>query len=807
MAMTSFLADLRYAWRLLRARPAFAALIIVTLGVGIGANSTIFSVVHALLLQPFPFTDPDRLVRVATIKGGEEGPLAVPELDDLQSVTDAIEAVAGYSDQGQYNASGFGAPEELQATIATHNLFDVLGVPPLVGAAWPASYDRSRQFAVLISHGLWTRRFGQDPQIVGRTMQLDGAPGYVIHGVLPPAFNFPSQSDLFRSSGISADPASYQRRDLRQRLALVRLKPGVSVQQARERIDALAQRLEREYPSTNSGIGFRVTPLRELYVGRVRPYVLLLAGGVTLVLLIACANVVTLLLSRALARDRELVVRLALGANRRRIVQQLLTESLLLAVLGGMVGLLLAIVGIDLVAALVRMPLAPWMEIKLNGVVLAFLIGISLVTGLAAGLVPALRSSTTLHAALKDGGRGASAGVRQGQLRNGLIVAEVALAVVLLVGAGLMARTMWSLQRVDPGFQPHGLLTFRVELGWRAYDTHEKAIGFMTRVRDRLAALPGVDAVGFDSNLPLSGKSREPEQITAEGQSIDAQKANPFVHRHVVSPGYLDAMRTPLTAGRAFTDLDTNDTYPVALVSARLGRLLWPNEDPIGKRLKEGGVDSRTPWTTVVGVVADLQHQQLGGDASLNVYRPLRQVHAGGGWFVVRTRLDPDSLARTAPDVVTQTDPAQSYFDVQTMPERIAAGIWQRRTAGALFLGFSVVAVLLAAIGLYSVLSFVVLQQRRELGMRIALGAGPDDVLRLVIGRGLRLTAMGLAVGWLCAAALARGVAGLLHGISPFDPVTFLGVPVLLTAIAVLACYLPARRAMKIDPIIALRAE
>jgi predicted permease len=806
--MTELLADLRYAGRMLVARPGFALLIVVTLGVGIGANSAIFTIVHALLLQPFPFKDPDRLVRVATLKGGEEGPLAIPELDDLQALSQVVEAVAGYTDQGLYNASGFGAPEELQATITTHNLFAVLGAAPLVGNTWPKHYDRSRQFALLISHGLWTRRFAQDPDIVGKTMTLDGAPGYVIHGVVPPEINFPSHSDLFRSSGIAADPKSYERRDLRQRLALVRLKPGVSVEQARDAIGALARRLERDFPATNSGIGFRVTPLRDLYVGQVRPYVLLLFGGVLLVLLIACANVVTLLLSRAIGRDREIAVRLALGASRGRIVRQLLTESLVLALLGGLVGLALAIWGIGYLAAVVRMPLPPWMELRPNAAVLAFLTLVSIGAGLAAGLVPALRSTKRLHDALKQGARGSSEGPRQARLRSALIVSEVALAAVLLVGASLLVQTVWQLERTDPGFHPRGLLTFRVELGWRAYDTQEKVDAFMTRMLDGLAALPGVEAAGFDSNLALSGKAREPEQITADGQSLESQKANPFVHWHVVSPGHLAAMRVPVAVGRAFNDLDVQGSMPVAIVSGRLARRLWGAGDPIGKRIKNGGIDSSTPWLTVVGIAGDVQHQQLGGETSLDVYRPFRQVtRTSGGWFAVRTRIDPASLARSAPSLVTALDPNQSYFDVQTMAERIQDGIWQRRTVGVLFLAFAAVASLLAAVGLYSVLSFIVSQQRRELGVRMALGAQAGDVLWLVVGRGLRLTAIGLAAGTICAAMMVRAVAGLLYGVNPFDPATFIGVPLLLALVSLLACYVPARRATHVDPLIALRSE
>jgi putative ABC transport system permease protein len=367
-----------------------------------------------------------------------------------------------------------------------------------------------------------------------------------------------------------------------------------------------------------------------------------------------------------------------------------------------------------------------------------------------------------------------------------------------------MARTVWSLERVDPGFQTGGLLTFRVELGWRAYDSHEKVHVFQQRMLDDLAALPGVDAVGFDWNLALSGKARDPEQVAAAGQSLEAEQRNPFVHWHVVSPGYFDAMRIPILMGRALTGLDTNDTRPVALVSQRLAALLWPNQDPIGKQIKGPGDDA---WLTVVGVTGNVQHQQLGGETSLDVYRSFQQIRAGGGWFVLRTHLDPARFAQSAPALVPAIDPNQSYFDVRIMTDRIKDGIWQQRTAGALFLGFAAIAVLLATVGLYSVLSYLVSQQQRELGVRIALGAQRWDVLRLVIGRGLRLTLIGLGLGLICAVPLARVVGGLLYGVSPFDPATFVGVPMLLTLLATVACYLPARRAMATDPIIALRAE
>jgi putative ABC transport system permease protein len=800
-------ADLIYAARSLSARPAFVAVVVLTLGLGIGANAAIFSAVQALLLRPFPFKDPDQLVRISSLRGGEEGGLSVPEQDDLLSLTDVVEDVALYTDQGMYNASGFGDPEELQATITTHNLFRVLGIEPLVGSTYPAATDRSRRFELVISHGLWTRRFGQDRNVVGRTMTLDGAPGYTIHGVLPPDVNFPSNSDLFRSAGIAADPAVYRRRDLRGRMALARLKPGVTVAQARSRIEILGERLAREFPDTNVGLQFHVLPLRDLYVGDVRAYVLLLFGAVTLVLVVACSNVVNLLLSRLIARDREIAVRFALGASRGRVVAQILTESLLLAACGGLVGLGLAWIGIDVITGMVRTTLPPWMTISLDRTTLAFLVVVSLVSGLAAGLMPALRGGhRQLSDALRDGGRGSSGGVRHQRLRNALVVAEVALAVMILIVASLMVQSFGRLQRVNPGFDPSNMLTFRVELGWRAYDSAAKISAFKQQMVDRLRALPGVQAVTLDSNLPLSGKPRETYELAALGQSVDVQRENPFVHCHIVSSEFFDVMRIPIERGRGFLDTDGSDSRKVAVVSRRLADRLWPSIDPIGQELTVRSSTDDPPYT-VVGVASDIRHQRL-ASTDVDLYIPYRQMVSGGSWYVVRTAgVDPNTLAQAAPRIVTGLDPNQSFFDVRTMEERIRAGIWQQQTAGALFALFAALALALASIGLYGVLSYLVSQQRREIGVRIAMGASPGEVQRMVIGRGTKLATFGIVLGLILAFASARWLAPVLFEVPALDVRSFVGVPVVLLGVTLFACYIPARRATRVDPLVALRGD
>ncbi|HWI20227.1 MAG TPA: ABC transporter permease [Vicinamibacterales bacterium] len=806
--MVNLLGDLRYAWRGILARPGDAAIVVLTLGLGLGATAAIFSAVHALLLRPFPFADPDRLVRITSVRGGEDGMLTVPEQDDIRGLDQIVEDIALYTDQGMYNASGFGAPEELPATIATHNLLRVLGVAPAIGSVFPAEADRSRRFDLVISHALWTRRFGQDPNIVGRTMTLDGAPGYYIHGVLPEGINFPTHSDLFRSSGIGEAGAFYQRRDLRQRYGLARLKRGVSVTQAQAALDTLAARLAADFPASNAGLGFRVQPLRDLYVGNVRPFLLLLFAAVVLVLAVACANVVNLLLSRAIARDRELSVRMALGASRWDLIRQQLVESVMLSLLGGLAGVGIAWAGIRAIAGMVKVPFPSWMTIGLDGATLAFLLGVSIATGAIAGLVAALRQSDrNVAGALKDGSRGSS-GARHHALRQALVIAEVALAMVLMVGASLMVQSFVRLQRSDTGFQPDGLLTFRVEMGWRAYDTHQKVINLVDRTIDRLRELPGVDGIAIDSNLPLSGKPREPYAVAIDGQAAPDREANPFVHLHVVDPNYFTAMRAPLVRGRVFADTDVAASLPVAIVSETLAQRLFGDRDPIGQRIATGNPDVPANWATIVGIAAPVKLHQLAAAGHLDVYRPHRQRWVNGFWFAVRTRgVHPASLANVAPATVTALDPDQSFFDVQVMTDRIASGIWQQQVSGALFAAFGGLAFVLAVIGLYGVLSYTVTQQRREIGVRMALGAGAVEVRRMVVGRGIRMAALGVCAGLVVAIVGARLAASLLFGISWSDPVTFISAPIALLATAAAACYIPARRATLVDPLIALKPD
>lgn len=803
--MRTIATDLRLALRGMRKRPGLTAVVVVTLALGTGANAAIFSAVDGLLLREPPFRAPHELVRITASRGDESGGmLSTPEFDDLRALPQ-IAAAAMYTDQGMYNASGFGTPEELQATITTHDLFTVLGVPPAIGGTFPATLDRSRGFGLVISHGLWERRFGRDPNVVGRTMTLDGAPGYTIYGVTPEGFNFPSHSDLFRSSGISPNPKYYADRSMRDRIVVARLAPGVAVGEARAAIDTLARRLEREFPETQAGVRYEVTPIAEMYSGAVRPYVLLLVAAVVLVLLTACVNVANVLLSRVLAEERQLAVRAALGASRWQIVRPQLVEAALYALVGGAAGAGLAIVATRAFPALVPVTLPPWMDVRVDLRALLVLSAGAFTTALVAAAVPALRSAAVdPHGALKDGARGSSgAGHR---LRAALVVAEVALALVLVSGASLMLQTVWRLHQVPLGFSTERALTFRVELGWAAYG-FDKAVRFQREMIDRLRALPTVTAVTFDNNLPLSGTPREPWALRVRGQSDGEAAANPFVHAHFVGPDYFGVMGIPIQRGRALDDRDRPDGAPAVVVSARLAERLWPGRDPIGQQLQ--ALDTTRPelWQTVVGVAGPTVQHELDSDPGFDLYRPWTQVLTSGPYFVVRTTGDPMAVAKDATALVGGIDPNQSFLDVQAYGTRVANRIWQRRLAGALFGAFAVLAVLLAAIGLYGVVSYLVEQQTREMGVRLALGSTAGEVIGLVLRRGVTLALTGAAIGLVLSVFLGRLMATVLFGVRGTDVATFVAAPVLLVAVAALASYWPARRASRVDPAVVLRGE
>jgi putative ABC transport system permease protein len=802
--------DARYALRSLVKKPGFTAVVVITLALGIGANTGVFSFVNALLLRPLPYRDADRLVRVTAVRGNEEGRFSMLELKDMREQLSSFESIGAYIPGAQYNYSGDGAPEEFSAILATREFFEVMGVPLAHGAVWPEEYDRERNFGVVLTHEVWRRRFGGDPNVLGRKITLDAAPFYTIYGVLPPHFNFPASTQLFRSIAISKFLPNYEERDKRNVYAVARLKAGVSVETARAELQSFGQRLAQTYPDMNKGLTFKLRPLRDLTVGDVRAYLWLLLAAVALVLLIACVNVVNLLLTRSLAREREFAIRRALGAERSRLVRQLLTESVLLASLGGVVGLAFAWLWVRGLKALIRAELPSWVAIDLDWRVLAFTLGVSLVTGVLAGLAPALAASKPdLNDLLKEGAKGSQGG--RLRLRQSLVVAEVALALALLVGAGLLVESFRRLQQADLGFKPDNLLTLRVALPWRKYGGEqgpERQRQFFKQLLERFSALPGVESASMTSNLPLSAERQEGKlTFTVEGQSADEQQRNPFANDLRVSPNYFQAMGIRLLAGRYLTDADTAQTERVGVISRRLAERAFPGQDPVGKRLKVGALFTDAKWTTIVGVVGDVKHEDVAGDGGLDLYTSYQQVVDANMYLLLRSRVPPRTLAAAATQAVWAGDPEQSTFAVATMEERVADTVWQRRLAGTLFLIFAALALALAGVGIYGVMSYAVGQRTREIGIRMALGAEPRAVARMIVGQGARLIALGLGLGLVVALVGGRVIESLLYGTGGADPLIYLCVSALLAFVALAACWIPARRATRIDPLDALRQE
>ena len=811
--------DGRYALRNFKRKPAFAAVVVLTLALGIGANTAIFSFVNALLLAPPPYREADRLVRVMSERGGEMGKLSMLELYDLKEQSRLCADFASIRNT-QYNVTGGGPPESLITSVNSYNLFDLLGVKAHLGATWPATHERQRVFNIVLSHDTWQRRFGGDPQIVGKTITLDAA-GYEVLGVMPPGFDFPLNAQLYRR----VPPGDFDSRNIREYGVIARLRPGVTIEQAQGEFDAIAARLAQTYPDTNTGLRFRVSSFREQYIGDAGGYLWLLAGAVGFVLLIACVNVTSLMLTAALGREKEMAIRAALGAGRGRLIRQMLVESLLLTLIGGALGLALAVVCVELMTnpmtGLMRFDLPAWMKITIDGRVLLFTLAVSILTGLAAGVAPALQASRPdLNQSLKDGTKGgSSSGAAGHRARRALVVAEMALALALMAGAGLMVKSLLNLRQTSLGFDPSSTLTMKMDPPWSKYSFVKQTAPFYKRVIEEVERLPGVESAAFNDSLPLAGQDvREGTnklRIEIEGQPADEQQRNPYVNAQIVSPGYFRTLKIAAAAGRLFDERDSQQSTLMAVVSQRVAESFWPGQDAIGKRLKLTGRDQNyrldsnepDPWLTVAGVAANVRQRGVMSEPGLDVYVCDQQIFAPESYLAVRAKVDPLTLTQLVKEAVWRADPEQSVFDIQPLEQRVEKTIWQQRLAGLVLLLFAGLGLLLAGVGVYGVISYATEQRRREIGIRVALGAQASDVFRLVVGEGLKLSLIGAALGAIFAWLLARAISHLFYNVSANDPLTFLGVAATLLAVALLACWFPARRAMRVDPMIALRSE
>ncbi len=797
--MNSLWQDLRYSLRTLWKRPGFALIAVAVLALGIGANTAIFSVVNAVLLRPLPYTDPARLVMLwenDTQEGNDRNPVAPANFADWQKQNGVCAELAYYAQPAGVNVTSGGEPERLIGAGVAPNIFTLLGAQPLRGRTFSASEAAGTE--VVISYGLWQRRFGGAPNVIGQHLTLDGD-SFDVVGVMPPQFQLPEESELWWANLNGSLTTMRARHFLR---VLGRLKSGVTLAQARADFATIARQLEQQYPDTNAGYGVNVITLQDQFVGSVRPALLVLLGAVAFVLLIACANVANLLLVRAAARQREMAIRAALGAGRLRLVRQLLTESMLLALTGGAAGLLLALWGVDLLAGLGAASIPRAEHIGVDGRVLGFTFLMTLLTGLIFGLVPAWAASKTdVQEALKEGGRGATG--RRG-LRGLLVVSELACALVLLTGAGLMIKSFLRLQAVAPGFDPGHVLTMQLSLPESKYAAAPQVAAFYGQLVERVAALPGVRAAGAISRLPLAG-DRSTSGLLVEGRPSAAGQQEE-VHFRVVTSDYFRALNIPLRAGRELGERDKPDAPQVVLINETMAHKYWPGADPIGKRVKLGP-NAQGDWIAIAGVVGDVRNFGLDIDAKPEVYAPYQQSPQGRMRLVLRVNGDPLSLVPAVRAAVRSLDPELPFSQVATMEQLLARSVAQRRLSVVLLGVFAGTALLLAALGLYGVMAYTVTQRTHEIGLRMALGAQAADVLRLILKQGLALAVIGVGVGLVAALALTRVLASLLYGVSTTDPLTFVGVPLLLIMVALIACYIPARRATKVDPMVALRYE
>ncbi len=807
--MRDVIQDLRFGLRVLLKNPGFTFVAVLTLALGIGANTAIFSLVDAVLLKRLPYPDAGRLVMVweeAGFAGFPENTPAPANYADWKSQSSVFEAMAAL-DNRSFNLTSDGEPEKVEAYGVTADFFPLLGVAPALGRTFTPGDDTPEAArTVVVSHRLWQLRFGGDRNLIGREILLNDVKHTVI-GVMPVGFQFlQARINVWTPVGFTAE-------ELRQRgnhyLSVVaRMKPGVTAEQANAEIKTIQARISRDYPDEAGRLGAFVKPLREQLAGDMRRPLLMLLVAVAFVLLIACANLANLLLSRAASRSREMAVRAALGAGRGRIVRQLLTESVLLAGAGSVLGLLFAGWTFEFLRQFI--PPAMSADLKLDGRVLGFTLLVSLLIGLVFGIVPALQASKAdLNEALRHGGSRAGFGSGNRWLRGGLIVAEMALALALLAGAGLMIRTLWNLRQQYGSLNPEKLLTVRTSLPEKKYEEHAKRVAFYDQVLARVEALPGVTAAGYSTSVPLAWKGGS-TGITIEGSTPKPGEFNDALHRQI-STGYLQTINAGLREGRFFDDRDRLQTEAVAIVNETLARVHWPGESALGKRFKFGPVTSKRPWVTVVGVTADLRQMGVSAPVKAEVYVPYRQAdyHA---WFaprdlVVRTTGDPSSLAAGVREAVQSVDPHQPISAVMTMSELLGEETVTQRLGMGLLAAFAALALLLATIGIYGVLSFFVTEHTAEIGVRLALGAQPNRILAMVMKKGMRLALIGVATGLAASLALTRFVRSLLFEVSPSDPLTLSGVALLLVVVALAACYIPARRAMKVDPMIALRCE
>ncbi|MFN0107524.1 MAG: ABC transporter permease [Blastocatellia bacterium] len=815
--------DLRYGIRMLLKKPGFTLIAIVTLALGVGASTAIFSVVNGVLLRPLPFRQPERIATVwenNTKDGIARDDVSPANFLDWRERNRSFESLAS-ANPYSLDYQGKTEPETWQAALVSDGFFSTLGVNALLGRTFlPEEYrdginfDDNRQlnsFPVVLSYGLWQSRFGGDRSLIGQRLMLDGAPATVV-GVLPPDFQlnlFEKEKQVYAPQ--APDEGWRQQRRATYLKIIGRLKPGVTMEQARVEMQTVAANLAAEYPQTNGGVGATLVPLAENMTGHVQPALLILFGAVGFVLLIACANVANLMLARGAEREREFAIRVAVGAGRWRVARQLLTESLVLAFAGCAAGLMLAIWGVDVILALSPGNIPRLDQVRLDGATLLFAAGLSCATAIIFGIAPALQfSRPNLHSHLKESAQTATGSTARQRLRGALVVTEIALSLVLLVGAGLLLRSFFALVQTDPGFAAERVVALQTFIQDR-YPKPEQRAAYAQQVLEKLKAVPGVTSAGLTTAVPFLESSLDASlPFTVEGRPAPPSGQEPTVYWTVASGEYFTAMGMSLRQGRMFSEFDNTNSPPVAVINETMARRHFPNEDPVGRKLivARGRRGNAPPQAIeVIGVVSDIRHDGLDKEPRAEHYRPFTQIAHGSLIFAVRTSADAASLIPTLKSRIWEVNPTQSIYAVSTLDNLVFESLNARRFSLLLLCTFAALALALAMVGIYGVMSFATAQRTHEIGVRMALGAHYGEILKLVLSQGLRLTLLGVAIGLVAALALTRFLSTLVYGVSTSDPLTFAGVATLLTVVALLACWIPARRATKVDPMIALRCE
>ena len=815
--------DLRYGARMLLKNPGITFVVILALALGIGANTAIFSVVDAVLLRPLPYDESDRLVFLnETSKSMDEISISYPNFVDWRSQNSVFEKI-GVVNYSSYNLTGSGEAERIVTGQMSADLFDALRAKPLMGRLYNNDEDKPGGTPVVVlSYPLWQRRFGGQPGILNQQLTLN-AKSYTVIGIMPEGFQFPSRVEMWAPVGQLSGEASWQQRGNHPGLyGVARLKPGVTFEQAKAEMDKIAANLSAQYPNEIAGNGIGVRPLLEIFVGEIRRALWVLFAAVAFVLLIACANIANLLLARAQSRQKEMAIRAAMGAGRWRIARQLLTESVLLALIGGTLGMLIAQWGIKLILYISPDAIPRSREISLDWRVLAFTIGLSFVTGILFGLVPALQAGVVdVHETLKETGRGTSG---RHWLRSSLVVVEVATTLVLLIGAGLMIRSFYQLQKVNPGFSYDHLTSFTVALPRKKYATNEQREQFYNRLFENLRGLPGVESTAAASGLPL-GNNGWQTSFTIDGQPPPPPGQAPLMEACLVTPDYFQAMSIPLIRGRYFNEHDdrsflagkdlsklNEDQRAVAglnaiIIDEEFARRFWPNEDPVGKRIRQG-TSADAPVLTIQGVVGRVKMEGLSQDSKrVQGYFPFAQIPRGSMTVILKAAGDPNQLIAAIRQQIKAIDPDQPIYNIRTMDEIRAESVAPERLNLTLLSIFAGIALVLAIVGIYGVMSYSVTQRTHEIGIRMAIGAQPRDVFRMVLGQGMMLALIGVGLGLMGAFGLTRLMATMLFGVEPTDPVTFAAIAALLTGVALVACYIPGRRATRVDPVESLRYE